>query len=152
MGDALVNIGVLRPVELYREVASQVRSRYLEAFRWRKGYWLYVRGARSHEQTYPLGNDTYVLMRDATNELHPSELEAALAPIWEKVLRPADTPPASLSAYQVMDEWRWVIEQAKGNSTVGTVFTRSSGKMGIDSEEAMRALFLGISCQLLQAA
>ncbi|MBN1653412.1 MAG: protein kinase [Deltaproteobacteria bacterium] len=152
LGDALVNIGVLRPVELYREVASQVRSRYLEAFRWRNGFWLYVRGARSHEQTYPLGNDTYVLMRDATNELHPSELEAALAPIWEKVLMPAAMPPASISAYQVPDEWRWVIEQAKGDSTVGTVFTRSSGNMGIDSEDAMRALFLGISCQLLEAA
>jgi eukaryotic-like serine/threonine-protein kinase len=152
LGDVIVNLGVLRPVELYREVASQVRLRYLEAFRWRKGYWLYVRDARSHEQTYPLGNDTYVLMRDATTELHPSELEAALAPIWEKVLIPAAIPPASLSAYQVPDEWRWVIEQAQGNSTVGTVFTRSSGKLGIDSVEAMRALFLGISCQLLEAA
>jgi len=110
-----------------------------------------VRGYAKHEQTYPLGNDTYMLTRDATNELHPSELEAAYAPIWEKVLKPADTPLASLSAYQVSGEWRWVIEQAKENSTVGSVFAHSSGKMGIDSEEAMRALFLGKSCRLLQA-
>ncbi len=151
LGDALVSLGVVRPLELYRTVADQVRARYLEAFRWRSGHWLYVRGASSGEQTYPLGPDTYVLMRDATMELHPSELDAALAPLWEKVLRPAEASPASLSAYQVPDEWRWVLAQAKANATVGSVFTRTISQEGIDAEDALRALFLGISCQLVEA-
>jgi serine/threonine-protein kinase len=152
LGDALVNLRVLNPIELYRQMAAQIRNRYLEAFRWRDGQWLYVREARSHEQTYPVGNDSYVLMRDATMELDPSELDAALVPMWEKVLLPSSRSPASLSAYQVPDQWRWVIEQARGDATVGAIFNRTTGQAGIDAEEALRALFLGISCQLVETA
>jgi serine/threonine-protein kinase len=152
LGDALVQLGVLRPVQLYRAVASQVRGRYLEAFRWRRGEWLYVRGAESHEETYPIEQDAHMLMRDSAMELDPSELEAALSPMWEKVLLPAQQPPASLSAYQMPDSWRWVIEQARGDATVGALFARCARQSGLDEEEAMRALFFGVSCQLLNAA
>lgn len=152
LGDALVNLGVLRPVQLYRAVAAQVRERYLEAFGWRSGEWLYVRGAASHEETYPIEQDAQVLMRDAALQLDPSELEAALSPMWEKVLTPSFQPPAPLSAYQVPDSWHWVITQARGESTVGALFHRCCRQSGLDEEDAMRALYLGVSCQLLDAA
>jgi hypothetical protein len=152
LGDALVNLGVLRPVQLYRAVAAQVRERYLESFGWRSGEWLYVRGAASQEETYPIEQDAQVLMRDAALQLHPSELEAALSPMWERVLTPSPMPTAPLSAYQVPDSWRWVITQARGESTVGALFARCCRQSGLDEEDAMRALYLGVSCQLLDAA
>jgi eukaryotic-like serine/threonine-protein kinase len=152
LGDALVNLGVLRPVQLYRAVTAQVRERYLEAFGWRKGEWLYVREARSKEETYPIEQDVQVLMRDAAMQLHPSELEAALSPMWEKVVRPTLQPPAPLSAYQVPDAWHWVITQARGETTVGSLFARCCRQSGLDEEDALRALFLGVSCELLEAA
>ncbi len=152
LGDALVALGVLRPVQLYRAVAAQVRERYLEAFRWRGGEWRYVRAAESHEETYPIEQDAQMLMRDAASQLHPSELEAGLSPLWETVVRPSVEPPAPLSAYQVPDSWRWVISQANGESTVGALFARCCRQSGLDEEDALRALFLGVSCQLLDAA
>jgi serine/threonine-protein kinase len=152
LGDALVDLGVMRPVQLYRAISSQVRERYLEAFRWRGGQWLYVRGAQSREETYPIEQDAQVLMRDAALELHPSELESALSPLWEKVVRQAHSPSAPLSAYQVPDAWRWVIKQAQGEATVGALFARCARQSGLDEEDAMRALFLGVACELLEAA
>lgn len=151
LGDALVALGVLRPVELYQAVAGQVRSRYLEAFRWRDGHWLYVRGAQSHEQTYPIEQNAHVLMRDAAIELHPSELEAALSPLWEKVISTMHNAPAPLTAYQVPDTWGWVLGQATGSATVGHIFSNSH-KSGVDPVDALRALFLGVSCQIIRPA
>lgn len=152
LGDALVSLGVLRPVELYRAVAAQARGRYLEAFRWRRGEFTYVRDKQSREDTYPIEQDAQVLMRDACTALHPSELEAALAPLWEKVLRVAPAPTATLASYQVPDAWRWVIDQARGEHTVGSLFARCTLQSGLDAEDAMRALYLAISCRLLEAA
>jgi len=149
LGDALVALGVLRPVELYQAVAGQVRARYLEAFRWRDGHWLYVRGAQSHEQTYPIEQNAHVLMRDAALQLHPSELEAALSPLWERVITPTHSAPAPLSAYQVPDTWSWVLSQATGTATVGHIFSNSH-KSGVDPVDALRALFLGVSCQVVR--
>lgn len=152
LGDALVSLGVLRPVELYRAVANQVRARYLDAFAWRRGEFLYVRDAVSREETYPIEQDPHVLMRDACLALHASELEAALAPLWEKVLRMVPSTEGSFAAYQLPDAWRWVIQQARGDQTVGSLFARCTMQSGLDVEDAMRALFLAISCRLLEAA
>jgi serine/threonine-protein kinase len=150
LGDALVSLGVLRPVELYRAVAAQVRGRYLDAFRWRRGEFLYVRDKASNEETYPIEQDAHVLMRDASMALNASELEAALAPLWEKVIRPPLEPHASMSAYQLPDSWRWVLQQARGDQTVGSLFARCTMQSGLDAEDAMRALFLAISCRLVE--
>lgn len=150
LGDALVSLGVLRPVELYRAVAAQVRGRYLDAFKWRRGEFLYVRDKASFEETYPIEQDAHVLMRDACNALHASELEAALAPLWEKVIRPPLEPQVSMAAYQLPDAWRWVLSQARGDQTVGSLFARCTMQSGLDAEDAMRALFLAISCRLLE--
>jgi serine/threonine-protein kinase len=152
LGDALVALGVLRPVELYRAVANQVRGRYLDAFGWRRGEFLYVRGKQSREETYPIEQDAHVLMRDACGALHASELEAALAPLWEKVLRAPVTGLAGVSTYQLPDSWTWVIQQARGDQTVGSLFARCTMQSGLDVEDAMRALFLGVSCRLLEVA
>src|SRR6185436_11798394 len=54
IGDALVGLGVLRPIELFRAIASQTQDRFLEMFSWDDGEIGFVRGARSHEETFPL--------------------------------------------------------------------------------------------------
>jgi serine/threonine-protein kinase len=151
LGDALVDVGVMRPVQLYRAVSQQVRARYLEAFEWRRGEWLYVRSAESREDTYPIEQDAQVLMRDAAMQLHASEVEAALSPLWETPVKPAEQPSAPLSAYQLPDAWNWVLGQARGDATIGGLFARCCRQSGVDEEDAMRALYLGVSCELLAA-
>lgn len=152
LGDALVDLGALRPVELYRAVTEQVRARYLEAFRWRTGSWRYAGEKRCGEATYPIEQDAHVLMRDACQELHASELEAALAPMWETVVKRRPNPAASVAAFQAPDAWRWVLDRAGDPVTVGGLFGQVSRQSGLDGEEAMRAIFLGVSCGLLEAA
>src|ERR1019366_6088622 len=51
VGDALVGLGVLRPIELFRAFHEQTQERFMEVFRWKKGDLAFVRGARSHEET-----------------------------------------------------------------------------------------------------
>jgi len=150
LGDALVALGVLRPVELYRAVANQVRGRYLDAFGWRRGEFLYVRGPQSREETYPIEQDAHVLMRDACMALHSTELEAALAPLWEKVLTLPPSSQAALTSYLLPDSWVWVIQQARGDQTLGAIFTRCTTQSKLDVDDAMRALFLGVSCRLFE--
>ena len=57
LGDALVGLGVLRPVELFRHIAAQVHEKLLDAFRWHTGNWAFVPEVRSQEETFPLGID-----------------------------------------------------------------------------------------------
>ena len=62
LGDALVGIGVLRPIELFRAIHDQTQERLLEIFRWKAGELAFARGVRSQEETFPLGVDPYELI------------------------------------------------------------------------------------------
>jgi len=148
LGDALVGLGILRPVELFRAISDQVRARLMEAFRWRRGEWAFVRGARSHEETFPLGRDPYELLRDAANEAHLEEIESVLEPLHERVLeRCEDGPP--VTAFRMDASWVDVLDGVSGDATLGGVLARESAS-GADLEPAYRALYLGLACGLVR--
>ena len=148
LGDALVGLGVLRPVELFRAITEQVRGRLLESFRWRRGEWAFVRGAKSHEETFPLGQDPYELLRDAALEAHLEEIESVLDPLRERVVeRCPEGPP--LSAFRLDLDWAAVLDSIYGDMTLGGIVTRESS-MGADLESVYRALYLGLACGLVR--
>ncbi len=148
LGDALVGLGILRPVELFRAISDQVRGRLMESFRWRRGEWAFVRGARSHEETFPMGLDPYELIRDAVNEAHLEEIESVLDPLREKVLERCDDGPP-LQTFRMNRHWVSVLESVSGDTTLGGILARQSGSGG-DLEPAYRALYLGLACRLVR--
>jgi serine/threonine-protein kinase len=148
LGDALVGLGILRPVELFRAIGDQVRGRLMEAFRWRRGEWAFVRGARSHEETFPTGQDPYELLRDAAMEAHLEEIESVLEPLRERVVeRCEDGPP--LTVFRLAPVWVGVLDSVSGDSTLGGVLARESAS-GADLEPVYRALYLGLACGLVR--
>jgi serine/threonine-protein kinase len=148
LGDALVGLGILRPVELFRAIGDQVRGRLMESFRWRHGEWAFVRGARSHEETFPTGQDPYELLRDAANEAHLEEIESVLEPLRERVVeRCEDGPP--LTVFRLASEWVGVLDSVSGDTTLGGVLARESAS-GADLEPVYRALYLGLACGLVR--
>ncbi len=151
LGDALVGLGVLRPAELFKAVAAQVKTRYLEAFRWRAGRWAFVPDLRCEEEVYPLGHDSRELMRDAAFEAHPEELEAALAPLRDKTMVKVDQPAFPLAAYRPPEHWFRLLD-VDGETTLASILADEAAKGGVDAEEVYRAFYLGVSCGLVRAA
>jgi len=148
LGDALVGLGILRPVELFRAIGDQVRGRLMEAFRWRRGEWAFVRGARSHEETFPMGQDPYELLRDAAREAHLEEIESVLEPLRERVVERCHEGPA-LSAFRLEPGWIRVLDAVSGDITLGGLLARE-GAAGSDLEPVYRALYLGLACGLVR--
>lgn len=151
LGDALVGLGILRPIELFRAISAQVRGRYLEAFRWRAGEWAFVPGARSHEETLPLGHDPLELIRDAVLEAHPEELKSALEPHANAVVSKVDSPPLPFASFRLPEKWRPVLEPT-GTMTVRHLVALETGRGGLGEDEVNRALYFGLSCELLRAS
>ena len=152
LGDALVGMGVLRPVELYRAVSSQVRERYLEAFRWRHGRYAFRSGVRSHEEAYPMAQGAHELLRDAALQADPAEMEAALSGVREKVLSRESRPPAPIAAYGLPDSWTRMLRGVRGDATLGSILARETTTGGVEPEDVYRAFYLGLSCELVRAA
>jgi serine/threonine-protein kinase len=148
LGDALVGLGILRPVELFRAIGEQVRGRLMEAFRWRRGEWAFVKGARSHEETFPMGQDPYELLRDAAQAAHLEEIESVLEPLRERVVERCDDGPP-LSAFRLEPRWAQALDAVSGDTTLGGLLARESAS-GADLEPVYRALYLGLACGLVR--
>lgn len=153
LGDALVGLGIMRPMELFRAVSDQVRDRYLEAFRWTRGQWAYVRGERCDEETFPLPVGEHELLRDAAMQPEPLQMEAALRPVQRRILRPNPKAPAPLHSYRLAPEWERILgQEVDGHTTAAGIVAREYSRGGMDAREVQRALYLGLSCELIEAA
>jgi serine/threonine-protein kinase len=152
VGDALVGLGVLRPVELFRAIHDQIEERFVEAFTWRSGEWGFVRGARSHEETFPLGIDPFELIaRGIRHAYATKELAAVLHPLRSDPLERVSVPPVRMEQFRLPDHEALVWERVRGKMTL-TKLTSELAVAGLaDADEVMRAVFLGLSCGLLRS-
>lgn len=150
LGDALCGLGVIRPVELFRAIQQQMQDRYLEVFTWRKGEVAFVRGARSHEETFPLGFDPFELvLRGVRDAYGQEELEAILEPLEEDTVEPVAPLPVRIEAFRFADAEEHVIKSIKAPTSIPDI-VRSARRFAT-REETFRALFCALSCDLLRS-
>ncbi len=149
LGDALVGLGVLRPIELFRAIHEQTQERFIEMFRWKQGELMFVRGARSHEETFPLGVDPYELIaRGVRDGYSGPELEALLSPYVERAIEPVVLPPMRVESFRLTEKESKALRKIDGKATL----TKLIADGAADSEEVSRAVFLGLSCELIKVA
>jgi serine/threonine-protein kinase len=150
IGDALCGLGVLRPIELFRAISQQTQDRFIEVFQWRKGEVAFVRGARSHEETFPLGMDPFELvLRGVRAHYSGGELEAILGPLEEDLVTRVVPLPVRIEAFRFGDAEEQVIKSITAPALIGDVL-RGSRKFAT-REETHRAIFCGLSCDLLHS-
>ncbi len=157
LGDALLGLGVLRPVELVRAVHAQMQSRYMEMLSWRTGEVAFLRGARSHEETLPLALDPFELIARGVREFYTSEeVEQLLEPLNGETIAPVTPLPARIEAFRFSDREEWVLKQVKGPVQVGEFVSACMSTLNIGAtspkDDILRAIFIGLSAEILQCS
>jgi serine/threonine-protein kinase len=152
LGDALVGLSILRPIELFRAVHDQMVERVIEAFSWQSGEIGFVKGARSQEETFPLGIDPFELLtRGFRAGYSAAELEFLLRPLHEEVIEPVLVPPVRLETFRMPDAEQMVIESVTEKTTLSALMAKVSVKRIADPDDVYRAVFLGLSCELIKS-
>jgi len=57
-----------------------------------------------------------------------------------------------LSVYRLPFQWSSLIGQVNGQGTLASIAARESSQRGMELEDVYRALYLGLSCDVLRAA
>jgi serine/threonine protein kinase len=152
LGDALVNLGVLRPAQLFTAVRGQVRERYLEGLRWESGRWAFVPNARSEEEAYPIELGGLELVRDGVLYTGLPTIHTALGSLGQSVLVPADRPILPLGAYAVPDAWERTFAAVRGPRSVERWRDAAVRTAKVPPDDASRAIFFGLVSELVRAA
>lgn len=156
LGDALLGLGVLRPVELVRAVHAQMQSRFMEMLSWRSGEIAFLRGARSHEETLPLALDPFELVARGVRESYSSEeLAAIVEPMFGATIAPVYPLPARLETFRFSDREEWVLKQVKREVVMGEFVEEATSALSVGAtsprDDILRALFLGLSAEIIQS-
>ena len=62
LGDTLVALGLLRPLDVFRLLSEQVRDRVIDVFVWTEGTFAFYRGVTNRQENFPLGLDTFEIL------------------------------------------------------------------------------------------
>ncbi len=90
LGDTLVGLGMLRPLDVFRLLSEQVRDRVIDVFAWSEGSFAFYRGVVNRQESFPLGLDTFEMLGAGVVNLPAELLEARFAPLQD--LRPVAAP------------------------------------------------------------
>ena len=77
LGDTLVGLGLLEPVDLFQHIASQVREKLLDLFLWRSGTAEFYRGVSPPPSGFPLDIDPWEILDEGVDRRLREGLEEA---------------------------------------------------------------------------
>jgi len=62
LGDTLVGLSLLRPLEVFRHLTRQVREKIIDVFQWETGRFRFYRGRVNQREAFPLGLDAFEIL------------------------------------------------------------------------------------------
>ena len=148
LGDTLVALGMLRPLDVFRLLSEQVRDRVIDVFAWTEGTFAFHRGVTNPQDSFPLGLDTFEILGAGVVSLPAELLEHRFAPLGD--LRVVATGRARVEpeAFEIGPTPRAVLEMLDGERTVAGWLEQFA-----DPEERLtflRALYLLVETDLAQ--
>jgi hypothetical protein len=136
-----------------------MQSRFLEIFSWGKGEggrgeMGFIRGARSHEETFPLGIDPVELVvRGVREAFSATEIISILSPIEDTRLKATPALPARLEALHLPHRESTLLRSiGDGEPRSMRELVSQSLTVGMTQNEVRFALFLGLSAGVLRSA
>jgi serine/threonine-protein kinase len=148
LGDTLVALGMLRPLDVFRLLSEQVRDRMIDVFGWTEGTFAFYRGVANQQESFPLGLDTFEILGAGVVSMGAAFLEGRFEPLAD--LRPIATGRGRVipEAFKIGPTPREVLEMLDGERTVRAWLDQFT-----DADERLtflRALYLLVETDLAE--
>jgi serine/threonine-protein kinase len=149
MGDTLISLGLVGPVDIFRAIRDQGRDRVADLFLWRGGSLSFYKGQTAPHVEFPLDLDLPTLMLAGLESSMPAEspidryrdrLDALVAPHRKGPLTEITWPPTVQRVFSVITSPKAVRDVLKAASRAGS---SSAG-------DALRALEILLAARLVQ--
>jgi serine/threonine-protein kinase len=118
LGDTLVGLGLLRPLDVFRLLSQQVRDRVIDVFTWTEGTFAFYRGVTNAHDSFPLGLDPFEILGAGVVTIPQPGLEQRFAPMMDQ--RPVATGTARVQpdAFRLGPTPREVLDMLSGEHTL----------------------------------
>ena len=152
VGEALVGMSILRPIELFRALAEQLRDRVVDLLDWDEGSVVFDRGSRSHEETLPGGPALLELTaRGVAASYQEAELRLLLRGVHADELKAGDRAAPSPIALRLPDAETQALLAVGRYATLDDLVRELPAAGEVTHEQVLRGIFIGLSCGAVTA-
>src|SRR5690606_31607402 len=96
LGDTLVGLGLMKPLDVFRHLTLQVRSKLLDVCTWTKGAFTWYPGRRNPREAFPLDLDPFEVVGAGAMEVDGDFLigwaASHAADVYRQIPRPKVAP------------------------------------------------------------
>jgi serine/threonine protein kinase len=124
LGNALVALKLLKPVQVLRHLTNQVRQKLLNAFEWSEGTFSFYQGVRCEQESAPLGLNAFEVIGAGVMGLSPLTVEERLRPLLDRAPRSASPPPVPPEVFGIGPRARQAFDCLDGRVTVSDQLQR----------------------------
>jgi serine/threonine protein kinase len=119
LGDTLVGLSLLRPLEVFRHLTRQVRDKIIDVFSWPTGRYRYYRGRMNNRESFPLGLDAFEILGAGVAGLPLETVRARLDKLSQQRVRRIDRARPTPEHFRVGAGPRELWQRLDGKRTVG---------------------------------
>ncbi len=121
LGDTLVGLKLMRPVQVLRHLTNQVRQKLLDVFTWQRGTYRFYPGKTCQQESAPLGLNAFEIIGAGVGQVPRGRLEGRLARLSQRRLRSVSPAPVPPEVFRLGGLPRRVYDQLNGRHTVEEV-------------------------------
>ncbi len=116
--DAIIGLGIMKPVDVFRLLSEEVRQRVLETFGFLQGRAHFYRGQRNPHESFPLGLDPFEILGAGVLSLPFEQLQRRFVVLRDLRPRAFDPPRLSPEAFRLGPTPRELWSMLDGTRTV----------------------------------
>ncbi len=118
LGDTLVGLGLMRPLDVFRQLSQQVRDRVIDLFRWSSGTFAFFRGVQNDQESFPLGLDAFEILGAGVLTVPFEDLEQRFSALLDSRPRRAQRRRIDPDAFRLGPTPREVLGLLEGERTM----------------------------------
>jgi serine/threonine-protein kinase len=118
LGDTLVGLGLMKPLDVFRLLSDQVRERVMDIFGWVQGSVAFWRGVRNPQEAFPLGLDPFEILGAGVLNLPYDYLERRSNLTLERRPRAFTPPRINPEGFRLGPTPRDLLSMLDGSRTV----------------------------------
>jgi eukaryotic-like serine/threonine-protein kinase len=145
LGDTLVGLGLLKPLEVFRHLTRQVRTKIIDVCTWNKGAFGWYAGRENPREAFPLDFNAFEILGAGAMALPDDHIESWIARNGSLKLRASRTRRVGPERFEVKNLVE-LCDQLDGRRSVADIVEAAPDR--VERTRAGRMLFLLEACDL----
>ncbi len=150
LGDTLVGLGLLKPLEVFRHLTYQVRQKLIDVCTWTKGTFAWYEGTENTRTAFPLDLNTFEVLGAGAMAMPDDAVgQWMMERAASTVVRVRPRPAVELERFEITG-LPTLYSRVDGDRTVGQLVTETLDPMS--QRRQARMLLLLEQCELVRTA